>query len=198
ISFLETGRSRPSREMVLRLAEALELPLRERNRLLIAAGFAAIYGESSFGACELAVVRRALETLLQSHEPYPAFVVDRTWNVLLANSAHGWLLSRLLPGLDPDQPLNVMQLVLDPELLRPRIANWAEMAHVLGHRIRRQLRLPDQNAEERALLESLLGHRLDLVRLALVELLVHQGVVRHGLLDENRCGKTKPCGEERV
>ncbi len=85
VSFLETGRSSPSREMVQRLAQALELPLRERNRLLKAAGFAAQYGESSLGDAEFAPVRRALETLLRSHEPYPAFVVDRTWTILLAN-----------------------------------------------------------------------------------------------------------------
>ncbi|MCZ6598950.1 MAG: helix-turn-helix transcriptional regulator [Planctomycetota bacterium] len=156
VSFLETGRSRPSRKMVLRLAEALELPLRERNALLVAAGFAALYGESSLGDGELAPVRRALEILLQRHEPYPAFVVDRTWNVLLANAAHRWLLSRLLPQLDPAEPVNVMQLVLDPGLLRPRIRNWSEVAHVLGHRIRRQLRLPEPNAEARTRLESFL------------------------------------------
>ena len=157
VSFLETGRSRPSREMVLRLAQALELPLRERNRLLTAAGFAALYGESSLGDDEFAPVRRALETVLQSHEPYPAFVVDRTWTVLLANTAHCSLLSRLLPRFDPDEPVNVMQLVLDPELLRPRIANWTEVAHVLGHRIRRQLRLPEPNADARVRLESFLA-----------------------------------------
>ena len=157
VSFLETGRSRPSREMVLRLAEALELPLRERNRFLGAAGFAALFAESCLGDAELAPVRCALETLLQSHEPYPAFVVDRTWTVLLANAAHCWLLSRLLPHLDPDEPVNVMQLVLDPEFLRPRIANWPEVAHVLGHRIQRQVRLPEPNAEARARLEGLLA-----------------------------------------
>lgn len=158
VSFLETGRSRPSREMVLRLAEALELPLRERNRLLAAAGFAALYGESALGDAGCAPVRRALELLLRSHEPYPAFVVDRTWSVLLANAAHRWLLARLVPRLDPDEPVNVMQLVLDPELLRPRIANWTEVAHVLGHRIRRQLRLPEANADARARLTSFLAY----------------------------------------
>jgi transcriptional regulator with XRE-family HTH domain len=157
VSFVETGRSRPSREMVLRLGEALELPLRERNRLLVAAGFAAGFGESSLASAELAPVRRALEAVLASHEPYPAFVVDRAWRVLLANGAHERLLGLLLPGFAPDGPVNVMRLVLDPALLRPRVVNWEVVAHVLGHRIRRQLRQPDPDDAVRTELAALLA-----------------------------------------
>ena len=85
VSFLELGRNAPSREMVLRLAAALDLPLREQNALLLAAGYAPVWRESALGAPELAVVRRALDLMLAQQEPYPAFVVDRRWNLLLAN-----------------------------------------------------------------------------------------------------------------
>ena len=88
VSFIETGRSAPSRGMVLRLAATLDLPLRERNALLVAAGFAPIYRESALQHTDLAPVRRALERVLRSHEPYPAFVLDSGWNILLANRAH--------------------------------------------------------------------------------------------------------------
>src|SRR4029453_11320446 len=85
LSFIETGRARPSREMLLHLAERLEVPLRERNRLLLAAGFAPVFGERPLGAREMAPVREALERFLTAHEPYPALVVDRHWNIVASN-----------------------------------------------------------------------------------------------------------------
>jgi transcriptional regulator with XRE-family HTH domain len=156
VSFIETGRSRPSREMIERLARALDLPLRECNRLLTAAGFAPRYSETSLADTELAPVRSALERMLSHHLPYPAFVVDLHWGVLLANAAHDALLARFLPELDPRAPVNVMELVLAPDLLRPVITNWPVAAHVLGHRIRRQLRVPGPNAGSRTLLRNLI------------------------------------------
>src|SRR5262244_3307707 len=97
LSFLETGRARPSREMVLHLAERLEVPLRERNRLLLAAGFAPVFGERSLDESEMAPVREALERLLAAHEPYPAVVVDRHWNVIASNRGVAYVNSRVAP-----------------------------------------------------------------------------------------------------
>ncbi len=158
LSFVETGRSRPSREMVLRLAEVLEVPLRECNAMLAAAGYAPVFRETALDAAEQAPVREALEAILASHA-YPAFVLDRAWNVRLANRAHERMLALLLPvDADPGEPVNAMRLVLDPTLLRERISNWEDVAHVLGHRIRRQLRIPEPDAGVRGLLESFLEY----------------------------------------
>ena len=157
ISFLETGRSRPSRTMVLRLAETLDLPLRERNAMLVAAGFAPLYRESELQHNDLAPVRRALELVLRSHEPFPAFVLDRAWNIVLANRAHHRLLSTLLPAAARSEPVNVVRLVLDPSFLRPLIGNWELVAHVVGHRIRRQLRTPDVSRDAKRQFEELLS-----------------------------------------
>ena len=159
VSFIETGRSTPSRKMVLRLAETLDLPLRERNALLVAAGFAPLYPESRLGDSGLAPVRRALELVLGSHEPYPAFVLDPGWNILLANGSHHRLLRSVLPdGAALPEPVNALRLVLDPDLARPRISNWELVAHVLGHRVRRQLRAPGLDPDRRCLLEELLAY----------------------------------------
>jgi transcriptional regulator with XRE-family HTH domain len=140
VSFIETGRSQPSRNMVLRLGETLALPLRHRNALLVAAGYSPAYGRRDLGGADLAPIRRALDILLGCHEPFPAFVLDRGWTILLGNATHHRLLSMMLPARSDLEPANVMQLVLDPALLRPLIVNWPVVAHVLGHRLRRQLR----------------------------------------------------------
>jgi len=159
ISFIETGRANPSRSMVLRLAESLDIKLRERNSLLIAAGFAPLYGESDLGSVDLTPIRKALELVLASHEPFPAFVLDRAWNILLTNRAHDRLLPRLLPeGMRLSHPVNVIRLVFDPELIRPRVANWELVAHVLGHRVARQLRAPQISPELAAHCEQLLSY----------------------------------------
>lgn len=115
VSFIETGRSSPSRTMVLRLAETLDLPLRERNAMLVAAGFAPVYRESPLSDADLTPVRRALDLVLRSHEPYPAFVLDRAWNILLANRAH----HRLLPT-NPEAP--TMSTLMCRPLSRPTSA----------------------------------------------------------------------------
>ncbi len=136
VSFLESGRSRPSRDMVLHLSGQLDLPLRERNRLLLAAGFAPAYRESALDAPALAEARQALELMLRHHEPFPAVVIDAAWNVLLANGGAQRLLGLL--GVALDRPLNLARLSLGADGLRPFIANWAETAAPFLHRLQRE------------------------------------------------------------
>ena len=140
LSFLETGRARPSREMVLHLAERLELPLRARNELLVAAGFAPVYGERSLAAPDMAAVRAGLDLVLAAHEPFPAVVVDRGWNLVAGNRG----VPLLTDGVDPallEPPVNVLRLSLHPRGMAPRIRNLAQWrTHVL-HRLAREARL---------------------------------------------------------
>ena len=136
VSFLESGRARPSRDMVLHLSGQLDLPLRERNRLLLAAGFAPAYRESTLDAPALAEARQALELMLRHHEPFPAVVIDSAWNVLLANGGAQRLLGLL--GVALDRPLNLARLALGPDGLRPFISNWAESAPAFLHRLQRE------------------------------------------------------------
>jgi transcriptional regulator with XRE-family HTH domain len=140
ISFLETGRARPSREMVLRLAEQLEVPMRERNGLLLAAGYAPVYPERGLDDPALAVARDAIDRVLVGHEPYPALVVDRHWTLAAANRAVDPLLQGVASQL-LRPPVNVLRVSLHPEGLAPRIANLAEWrAHILA-RLSRQIAL---------------------------------------------------------
>jgi transcriptional regulator with XRE-family HTH domain len=138
LSFLETGRAQPSREMVLNLAERLEIPLRERNVLLVAAGFAPVFAERRLDDPALQAARKAVDLVLAGHEPYPALAVDRHWTLVAANAAVG----RLIAGADAEllrPPVNVLRLSLHPKGLAPRIANLAEWrAHLLA-RLRRQI-----------------------------------------------------------
>jgi transcriptional regulator with XRE-family HTH domain len=138
LSFLETGRSQPSREMVLNLAEQLDIPLRERNVLLVAAGFAPVFAERKLEDPALQAARKAVDLVLAGHEPYPALAVDRHWTLIAANGAVG----RLIGGADASllqPPVNVLRLSLHPKGLAPRIANLPEWrAHLLA-RLRRQI-----------------------------------------------------------
>ncbi len=138
LSFVETGRSAPSREMVLRLAERLDVPLRERNALLVAAGYAPMYRERPLDDPALAVAREAVQLILRSHEPYPALAVDRHWNLL----AHNAVLPHLLAGVDPalmQPPVNVLRLSLHPQGVAPRIVNLGQWRHHLFERLRQQI-----------------------------------------------------------
>ena len=138
LSFLETGRARPSREMVLHLAAQLDLPLRERNQLLLAAGYAPVYAESALDAPRMAAVRAAVRQVLAAHEPYPAVVVDRGWNLVEANAAVTLLTEGVAPAL-LEPPVNALRVSLHPEGMAPRIVNLGEWrAHLLG-RLRRQV-----------------------------------------------------------
>jgi transcriptional regulator with XRE-family HTH domain len=131
LSFVETGRSRPSAEMVLHLAEQLEVPLRDRNGLLLAAGYAPVYGQRGLEDPAMGPAREAIETILRGHEPLPAMVVDRHWG-LVSGNASVWLLAE---GVAPEllePPINVMRLTLHPGGLAPRILNLAQLrAHLL-------------------------------------------------------------------
>lgn len=138
LSFVETGRSQPSREMVLHLAELLDVPLRERNALLLGAGFAPTFSERSLDEPPMSAARAAVDLVLAGHEPYPALAVDRHWTLVAANQAT----TRLLAGLPAAQltpPLNVLRLSLHPDGVAPRIRNYGEWrAHLLA-RVRRQV-----------------------------------------------------------
>ncbi|MEP0322034.1 helix-turn-helix domain-containing protein [Bauldia litoralis] len=138
LSFLETGRSRPSRDLVLRLAERLQVPIRERNRLLVSAGFAPVFSERSLSDEAFAAARRAIDRLLTAQEPYPALAVDRHWTLLQANAAIAPLLAGVAPSL-LEAPANVLRISLHPDGLAPRIVNLADWrAHVL-ERLHRQV-----------------------------------------------------------
>lgn len=138
LSFVESGRSVPSRDMVQTLAEALDVPLRERNALLVAAGYAPLYPERALASSDLIQVRRALTRLLDHQEPYPAVVLDRQWNVLETNRAAPKLFAHFadlaaLPG-----PRNLLRSMFDPSGLRPWIANWDAVAQTLVQRVFRE------------------------------------------------------------
>lgn len=138
LSFLETGRAAPSREMVLKLSEQLDVPLRERNALLGAAGFAPLFRERPLSDEAMAPARTAVELVLKGHEPYPAIVVDRHWNRVMANGAVCGLLTGVAPALLAE-PSNVLRLSLHPDGLAPRIANLGQWRAHLLERLRRQI-----------------------------------------------------------
>jgi len=156
LSFLETGRSAPSREMVLRLSERLEVPLRERNALLIAAGYAPVYPERPLDDPALQSARKAVDLVLAGHEPYPALAIDRHWTIIASNNA----IPPLLAGADPSllrPPVNALRLSLHPAGLAPRIANLAEWRSHLLARLQRQIEVTaDPVLEE--LLNELCGY----------------------------------------
>jgi transcriptional regulator with XRE-family HTH domain len=138
LSFLETGRALPSRDMVLHLAERLDVPLRDRNILLVAAGFAPVFPERPLGDPALQAARAAMELVLKGHEPYPALAVDRHWTLVSANKA----VAPLIAGADPlllQPPVNVLRLSLHPSGLAPRIANLMEWRAHLLERLRHQI-----------------------------------------------------------
>jgi transcriptional regulator with XRE-family HTH domain len=138
LSFVETGRAQPSRDMVLRLAEHLRVPLRERNTLLVAAGYAPAFRERPLDDPALGPAREAVDLVLKGHEPFPALAVDRHWNLVASNRA----VAPLLAGVDPEllrPPVNVLRLSLHPRGVAPRITNLGEWrAHLLG-RLRQQI-----------------------------------------------------------
>jgi len=157
LSFVETGRSKPSRELVMHLAEHLDVPLRERNSLLMAAGYAPVYRERSLDDAEMDPVRGALDMILAGHEPYPAVIVDRLWNLVSANTA---ALTLFTDGVSPvllEPPVNVVRLGVHPEGLAPRTRNLAEFSEHLLIRLQRQLAVsPD--AELQALYDEVIGY----------------------------------------
>jgi len=156
LSFLETGRAQPSRDMVLRLAEELEVPLRDRNVLLVAAGYAPMFAQRALDDPALQAARKAVDLVLKGHEPYPAIAVDRHWHLIAHNAAVPPLIASASPQL-LQPPINVLRLSLHPQGLAPRIENLAEWrAHMLA-RLRQQI---DATADPglTALLEELAAY----------------------------------------
>lgn len=156
LSFLETGRSRPSPEMVLLLAEQLEVPVRERNHLLLAAGHAPAIPEHSMGDLELAPVREALDLILTGHDPYPAVVVDRAWNLVAVNSGMRALAAWADPAL-LEPPVNVMRVSLHPLGLARWTLNLGEVRAYFVGRLARQVAITG-DADLAALLEEVTGY----------------------------------------
>ena len=140
LCFIETGRASPSRAMVLKLAEVLDVPLRERNTLLLAAGFAPVYRESALDAPALEAVRGALEAILAQQEPYPAVVMNRDWDIQHTNEAARRFFDFLLDGRTNavPGPANVLRLMLHPHGARPFVENWPDVADALLRRVRRE------------------------------------------------------------
>ena len=132
ISFVESGRSVPSRQMVLDLAQALDVPLRERNALLIAAGYAPFYSDQALDAPVMNSISKALQRMLRQHEPFPAIVMDRYWNVLMTNEAAPLLFNCFIDMAARPSPRNLLHLMFDPAGMRPFVANWPDRhAHCL-------------------------------------------------------------------
>ena len=152
VSFIETGRSVPSRAMVLRLADALDVPLREQNRLLMAAGLAPVYGERSLTDPDMASVRDGVEKVLQAYEPYPCLAVERGWNVVAGNAGAGLLLHGVEPHL-LEVP-NALRISLHPDGLAPRIRNLGQWRHHVIGRLRREVAVSG-SAELSALLAEI-------------------------------------------
>lgn len=157
LSFLESGRSTPSRDMLLHLAERLEVPLRERNTMLLAAGFAPVYAERSLDDPAMTVARAAIDKVLAGHEPFPALAVDRHWHLVAANAALAPLVADVEDQALLQPPVNVLRLSLHPRGLQPRIGNLAEWRSHLLDRLRRQIVVTDDGVLV-ALLEELSGY----------------------------------------
>src|SRR5260221_4364848 len=138
ISFIETGRSAPNRQTLLDIAQALDIPVRDRNTLLLAAGYAPIYAEGAWNAPEMQSVTKALERMLRQHEPFPALVMDRYWNVLMTNDAAPRFFGCFIDMAARKAPRNMLHLLFDPNGMRPFIANWEDVAKSLFQRVYRE------------------------------------------------------------
>lgn len=138
LSFIEIGRSIPSRETLIGIAEALEIPYRDRNSLLLAAGYAPLYKDAGWDEAELRSVTGALNRMLRQHEPYPALVMDRYWTVLQTNTAAPRFFNSFVDLAARPQPRNLLHLMFDPAGMRPFVANWEEVARTLIQRVYRE------------------------------------------------------------
>ena len=158
ISFIESGRSVPSRQTLLELAQTLDIPLRDRNTLLLASGYAPIYSEGAWNAPEMQSVTSALERILRQHEPFPAVVMDRYWNVLMTNEAAPRFFNCFIDMAARKTPRNMLHLMFDPEGMRPFVANWENLAKGLFERVYRESvgRVVDEKTRE--LLAALLAY----------------------------------------
>ena len=157
ISFVESGRSVPSRQILLDLAQTLDVPLRDRNALLLAGGYAPVYPEGAWNDAEMQVVTHALERMLQQNEPFPALVMDRGWNVLMTNQAAPRLFNCFIDMAARTGPRNLLHLIFDPTGLRPFVAEWETVALSLFHRVYRETIGRHVDETTRGLLDSLLA-----------------------------------------
>ena len=155
ISFVESGRSTPSRQMLLDLAQALDVPLRERNALLVAAGYAPVYADADLDGPAMASIHKALQRMLRQHDPFPAIVMDRYWNVVLTNDAAPRFFNAFIDLDARPRPRNLLHLMFDPVGMRPFIANWPEVGKGLLARVHREALGRVIDAGTRALLEQL-------------------------------------------
>jgi transcriptional regulator with XRE-family HTH domain len=158
LSFMELGRASPSRDMVMRLAAALDVPLRQHNTLLISAGFAPVWRQTDLAAPELGQIRSALDYMLAQQEPFPAVAVDRHWNLLQSNSGAVRLVEFLVGPLAPDTPVNLADALVAPDVLRPYLVNWADVVRYFIRSVEADA-AADGTPETAALLERLLGYQ---------------------------------------
>ena len=138
LSFVESGRSSPSRDFLSIVSDALNIPLRERNVLLLASGFAPQYGEQSMDAEQMAVITKAIDRMLQQHEPHPALVLDRYWNVIRTNEAAPRFFGSFVDLAKRPKPRNLLDLMFDPAGMRPFVEEWEKVAAGLLQRVRRE------------------------------------------------------------
>ena len=158
ISFIESGRSVPSRQTLMDIAQALDIPLRDRNTLLLAAGYAPVYSDGAWNAKEMQTVTRAIERILRQHEPFPAIVMDRYWNVLMTNEAAPRFFGCFIDMAARKGPRNLLHLMFDPQGMRPFVVDWEEVAKSLIQRVYRESlgRVIDEKTRE--LLAALLAY----------------------------------------
>jgi transcriptional regulator with XRE-family HTH domain len=158
ISFIESGRSVPGRQTLLDIAQALDIPLRERNTVLLAAGYAPIYAEGAWNAAEMQTITAATSRILKQHEPFPALVMDRYWNVLMANDAAPRFFNGFIDMAARQGPRNMLHLIFDPDGMRPFVADWESVAKSLIQRVYRESvgRVVDEKTRE--LLAALLAY----------------------------------------
>jgi transcriptional regulator with XRE-family HTH domain len=135
ISFIESGRSAPSRQALMKIAQVLDLPLRDRNALLLTAGYAPAYSEAAWNSSQMQNVSRALERILRQHEPFPALVMDRYWNVLMTNESTPQFFNCFIDMSRRSGPRNMLHLIFDPKGMRPFVDNWEEVASSLLQRV---------------------------------------------------------------
>lgn len=157
VCFVETGRARPSRDMVLLLASTLDVPLRERNVLLLAAGYAPVYLETDLESPELGAVRTALQAILRQQEPHPAVVMNRSWDILTSNDAASRFFGFLLDPVPAPEPANVIRMMFDPQGLRPFVLSWEAVAEALITRVHREAVGGEPDAATVRLLEEVLA-----------------------------------------
>ena len=158
ISFIESGRSVPSRETLMELAGALDIPFRDRNTLLLAAGFAPLYAEDAWNAKEMQSVTGAVSRMLRQHEPFPAVVMDRYWNVVMANDAAPRFFNCFIDMSARKGPRNLLHLLFDPDGLRPFVVDWENMARSLIQRVYREAVGHFVDVKTKELLTALLAY----------------------------------------